>query len=913
MSKKLTKQPKRSPKKLVADSKKPPEILELERAYGIELREQKNFDFEDEHGKLNGNSYSLNSDGKVNDLSISNARIKDLALINLFKNLESLHLVGNFIEDISSPLQINLKYLDLFGNKTKKDLSSLLRSPKLEKLGIWGRVDISNIRHLHNLRELDCSDVGIKDLDFIRELKNLKDLCIDDNKIVNIKALASLDNLEVVTITNNLVKEVPKEVAKKFDWLNRAILSEGDSINGIILNYNPLEFPPASVIELGPETVKNYYEAAEQYGHGALSEGRIIFVGDGSSGKSSIIEKILYNTFTLGRAQTNGIHIEHFHLSHPEDKRKLTFHVWDFGGQEIQHAVHKFFFTDGCLYVLVLDNRKEEDPEYWLQQIESLGGKAPVLVVFNKQDENAAETVDRKYLKEKYPNIVDFYKTSCATGVGIEELKKELNKKVIKLRTVNEQFPNNWLAIKKSIEECTSGSQHYLTYETYREICRQNHTENEAAQKLLLKYFNTIGAVTWFGDDVNLNLLHVLNPKWITQGVYKIITAKKTANLFGQIKINDFKELLQPISNEDYTYDEKHYGYILNMMKKFDLCDSPDNVHLLIPSAFGKEPKVEYKEFKGENIRTYILQFKSYMPLALIHRYTTKNLAKALDNNYWYTGIVIRDTKSKSVAMVHADKEAKRIYVRIKGESPLGLWERIRGEFADITSSYAKIPYDELVSVDGKEENHVNYDDLVSHIEAKKEIYFHPKLKKDFNVGYLMGLFEKKEETLEKVRKGAIDLRQHRSERPEKILPVVINILNNNSPTVNAQVSTQINIDIDIQVVNELGSEAKGNAVYLLEALGESNKILSDALKNIIQFASDAKAARNSGDVIEKGWGRKLKNILQTLGNAGEQFKNIQDGGEVLKSMFNKLFQLAQQFNLNDVADQIRSILPSAI
>ena len=46
-------------------------------------------------------------------------------------------------------------------------------------------------------------------------------------------------------------------------------------------------------------------------------------------------------------------------------------------------------YKQGCLYVLVLDNRKEEEPEYWLQQIESLGGKAPVLVVFNKQDENA--------------------------------------------------------------------------------------------------------------------------------------------------------------------------------------------------------------------------------------------------------------------------------------------------------------------------------------------------------------------------------------------------------------------------------------------------------------------------------------------------------------------------------------------
>ncbi len=47
-----------------------------------------------------------------------------------------------------------------------------------------------------------------------------------------------------------------------------------------------------------------------------------------------------------------------------------------------------------------------------------------MLVVSNKHDENAADTVDRKYLKEKYPNIIRFYNTSCKTGFGIEDFKK---------------------------------------------------------------------------------------------------------------------------------------------------------------------------------------------------------------------------------------------------------------------------------------------------------------------------------------------------------------------------------------------------------------------------------------------------------------------------------------------------------
>ena len=53
-----------------------------------------------------------------------------------------------------------------------------------------------------------------------------------------------------------------------------------------------------------------------------------LFFGANSSGKSSIIEKVLYNSFTLGREQTNGIHINDFQLPHPEDNRPLVGYHW---------------------------------------------------------------------------------------------------------------------------------------------------------------------------------------------------------------------------------------------------------------------------------------------------------------------------------------------------------------------------------------------------------------------------------------------------------------------------------------------------------------------------------------------------------------------------------------------------------
>jgi hypothetical protein len=48
---------------------------------------------------------------------------------------------------------------------------------------------------------------------------------------------------------------------------------------------------------------------------------------------------------------------------------------------------------------------------------------------------------------------------------------------------------------------------------------------------------------------------------------------------------------------------------------------------------------------------------------------------------------------------------------------------------------------------------------------------------------------------------------------------------------------------------------------------------------------------------------------MQTLSNAGEQFKNIQDGGEALKNLMKGVLDLAKQFNLKDITELLGSML----
>src|SRR6185369_875254 len=116
-----------------------------------------------------------------------------------------------------------------------------------------------------------------------------------------------------------------------------------------------------------------------------LNEGKLILVGRGEVGKTSLVRRLVGDNFRGDESKTQGINITSWRLRSPTDTFRLN--IWDFGGQEIMHATHQFFLTERSIYLLVLNGREggeDLDAEYWLKHIESFGRDSPVLVILNK-------------------------------------------------------------------------------------------------------------------------------------------------------------------------------------------------------------------------------------------------------------------------------------------------------------------------------------------------------------------------------------------------------------------------------------------------------------------------------------------------------------------------------------------------
>ena len=268
--------------------------------------------------------------------------------------------------------------------------------------------DLSPLSQVKSLQTLDCSQTPVSDLSPLSQMKSLGWLNCSQTQVSDLSPLTELKKLHHVDVENCQIVNLPKQM----NTLNLRLNLEF-APGGIYLSGNPLENPPIEVIKQGNEAVQSYFDSLS--GETApLNEVKVILVGEGAAGKTSVVNRLIDNTFDRDEGMTDGIKISRWSIVTGVETIKAN--VWDFGGQEIMRATHQLFLSKRCLYLLVLDGRKDERPEHWLKQILSVSAQSHILVVCNKIDENPDDNLQRKHLKQKYPQIVGFFRLSCESA-----------------------------------------------------------------------------------------------------------------------------------------------------------------------------------------------------------------------------------------------------------------------------------------------------------------------------------------------------------------------------------------------------------------------------------------------------------------------------------------------------------------
>lgn len=351
--------------------------------------------------------------------------------------------------------------------------------------------------------------------------------------------------------------------------------------------------------------------------------------------------------------------------------------------------------------------------------IRSFGGDSSVIVVLNKI-KSVPFNVNRDGLKDKYRNIRHFIQTDCEDGTGIDDLRKLIGREAAQLPHLGDSYPEPWFAIKNAMEE-ESQRESYIPFERYRAICEQNGINTKQKQEQLAVWLNNLGIVLHF-DDARLRNMHILNPNWVTKGIYAILTWKQLASQKGELSLMNVAEIL----DDQDRYPSNCHEFLLELMRKFELCFRlPDADDLyLVPQLLDQNQPPEAAEFNPIACLNFQYHY-SVLPEGLLPRFIVKSRSLISKKLCWRTGVILEFEENR--ALVTADRGQKMIKVLVEGPTAgdrRRLLAIIRRDFQEIHKNFA-FEIKQMVPVPEYTNEFVSYDEML--ILEQNHINIYPK------------------------------------------------------------------------------------------------------------------------------------------------------------------------------------------
>ena len=173
---------------------------------------------------------------------------------------------------------------------------------------------------------------------------------------------------------------------------------------------------------------------------------KILTIGDGGVGKTSILRRYVENKFLKHHLSTIGIDFLSKTLKIKDKEIKLK--IWDTAGQERYRQITSHIYKDADGIILVFDVTSEESFNQitdWMDQIKNNVSKEEINLILIG---NKCDLADRMVEKERGEKMAEklkikYFETSALTGQGINEAFEELAKQIFRNKNPNENISRN--------------------------------------------------------------------------------------------------------------------------------------------------------------------------------------------------------------------------------------------------------------------------------------------------------------------------------------------------------------------------------------------------------------------------------------------------------------------------------------
>lgn len=417
-----------------------------------------------------------------------------------------------------------------------------------------------------------------------------------------------------------------------------------------------------------------------------FNEARIIILGEKGAGKTSLARKLVDPGAPLSSAgeSTPGVDVILWELKESD----INVRIWDFAGHTITHALHRIFLGERSIYIIVYDGRSENRNrlEYWLNHVQIYGDNSNAFILVNEIDENKVD-IPINRLKEKF-NIIDLH------NLNLGKDKKKFKQFRAQLKAYVKDSPiwekskikRNRYQVKETLENIFNGNEEnknseYLSKDEFNKIAMKHGVEDPDQ---LLNELNNLGFCLWNEKMLDSDTL-ILNPEWISQGIYQIINWVNKHNTY-KVILSHFSKVFE--TNLSRFPVEKHQ-FLFDLMKEYELAYESDNKDIIIPHLLNEDQPKQLPVFKIDE--SLMLKYKadSTLPDNTIPRFIVRHhqqikIENAV-NQVWRYGVILQNSGG-NLAMVR--EEDRTITVEVKGSDKTQYLNELKVTIDDILDVY---------------------------------------------------------------------------------------------------------------------------------------------------------------------------------------------------------------------------------
>ncbi len=586
------------------------------------------------------------------------------------------------IGKLSQLTELDVSYNRLTGfPRNMEKLSQLvtlyISALRLQKVPYW-------VRQLPQLGLLDLGHNPLNTLpDWLGDMTALHSL--------------GLSSLRLTAIPRSLLKLNIPFFANRNVWT-------GNFPKGIYIKNVELSIQPVSLFDQSrdksPEfqesrkLIKDYFATPKV----PVREAKVIFLGDGKVGKTYTIQRLLHGCRKgdYPTKETHGILIEDLYAEKGGETYKIR--VWDFGGQDIMHEMHRCFLTDRTCYVVMIDTRVDKQTSrarYWLRTVQNIAPNAPVLLLVNEVGGGKNRDLDYSSLEQEFSNLAGAEYCS-SMDAGDEEFRRKVEQAIfrqaLEMDSCKMEFPQSWENIRQNLLSLRNGAGaeqkglYYIDRKTFHNLCDQYAVPaDDGLRAWLLTWFNDLGVCFSYhlGEDGQERSIDykILDPMWLTSAVYKIIWEKAQTE-DGLITLSEIYRILgKPGSAamkkdgipclENVSYSQQECGYVLDIMRMFRISYPADARTEFIPALCKSDSKMDPVPKCWKQHAAYRFRY-TFLPETVLHRLMIFCFANLRPGRRWRKGFWLECEPQGLSAVIRAegpDSEENELQIDVYAQS----------------------------------------------------------------------------------------------------------------------------------------------------------------------------------------------------------------------------------------------------